>query len=336
MKKYLTMCLVVSLLLSGCGYDKFRKEEVVVKAESNWGESKGYELTNKNSAYMYNDSIVKLLAFTQTGESFTYMIPKFHNYSQLQEDSVIYDAYLNIDSGDSEEVKKVKGVNTPVRVNYTFRYLTSEQYFSRAGNWLLQELFEEVLPISDYDTTKYDSYSAYVDEFKQNVSAVYQQEVKYETNIKLRGEDRIHDAIGFYLYKEVEGTKLYFPCATYYWKLNSGNYLSLHIEVSSKEVNISDVTSMKESELNKNLVAYRDSEIDILSFATDISDYVLVGDFSDLFQDENPTETPSLSVSDIIKPIQEKVDFKDGNGMEVSSAFEELEYNRDVQGYFEE
>lgn len=307
--KKLLLSVIIASLLTGCNYTK---PEVTEEEEPNyeWVQEWKYELSTKNNAFMYNPSIVKLVAYTGTGDSFTYMVPKFHNYTQMQEDSDYYDGYLKITPLEKTVDKKVKDPHETADINYTFRYLTEDQYFAQKGNWLLNELASRVLDVNSYDTEKYEDYNTYVLEFEKELSDVYKQEVMLEPSVKLVGEEVDHQATGYYLYTESEKGKQYFPCATYYWKIDSGNYLSVHIEIVEEGykdlIDVEKLVTLKDKELSKQLSKRSESTHELLPYAEDISDYVIIGDYSNLFPEDISDKTSWTNLADDISEVYEE------------------------------
>lgn len=350
MKKLLVL-LICSALLTGCGYDSFRKESPIIKEDVEWKTEWKYELTPRNNAYMYNSGIVKLLAYTSTREAFTYMIPQWHTYTQLQPNKdYLFDAYLCIKSTQgSTEIKQPETLNT---ITYTFRYLTSEQYLANGGNWLLRDLYNTVNTIDSYDTEKYSSYSEYVEDYKASIDNMLLQDVSTYDTVIIKGEETEHSAIGYALSIKINDTVYTLPCVTYYWRLESGNYLSVHISIDNvkyQDLNSTIAyTELDKKELIGQLQACAEANISVLPYAEKIADYVLIGDFSSLF----PKTSDESSIwerldEDVKKEYEEdiKVDFVEEE-ME-NEVIEEGEqrpnrtdagsdYDREVQGYFDE
>ena len=323
----LIVALVILFSLSGCNYTRSHEDDDIKNTE--WKQEWSYELSNKNNAYLYNNRIAKLVAYTSSKDKFTYMIPKFHEYSQFPEEPENYEAYLQISTPED---------SNKFSVTYTFRYLTYQQYLATKGNWLLNDLYNNVLPVADYDMTKYSSYSEYVNSYNSELSIIYDQDIDSLPDALLVGEEDNHNALAYYAYKLIEDVKYYLPCATYFWQLNSGNYLSLHVEINSKEFdglnNIDSILTLKDKDFINKSKAYTESDIDINAYATDIIGYVIIGDYSHLFP--APEESNQLdidaTISEVISEEESRVDFSEDKEEEESDV---EEYSREPFAYFD-
>ena len=248
--------LLPALLLVGCS--PLANSAIVEEPPKKWAVDKEltfqYELTPKNNAYLNNTGITKLLSCSTTGDCFTYMVPRFYTYSQFPKGTKLKsDAYLKLESAKREEDVEPSIDN----VIYEFCCVSED-----TGSTLVNELSEE-----------------YADKFKVSKHVA--------TDIKLSGEELNSSGVSYtpvYIYGEEEYAV---PHATYFFKLESGNYLCLHISVES--VSYPDLYKYEafagdvSKDVLKQLKVYQESIVDFDNLATYIMDYVLVGDYSDAY-----------------------------------------------------
>ena len=337
MKKFIWILSL--LLLTGCApVESPIIDTPVKKFDINRDTTFKYELTTKNSAYLNNSGIKKLVSYASSGECFTYMVPRFHKYSQFPKDTNFKsDAYLKIESAKREE-----GIEPNVNnIIYTFRLIDKDTYNDFTGSMLVNELLAERPSISDYTGEK--DYETFSKNFEEEILAKFPIQSHTVNDIHLYGEELEPFGTAYvtnFVYEDIRYT---IPCSTYFFVLESGNYLCLHISVEGLDYpDLHNYTTFKSDiskDILKQLESYNANPVNFDELAMNIMNYVIVGDYSYAFETKEPETTIwerlDLDEPSSVSTFEEVEDFFTEQTSEEEIVVEEAyDYDIEVQDYF--
>ena len=335
MKRFLFI-LLTCLLLQGCGMERFYKEPVVIPTPEPVGFS--YKLTSKNTAYLYNSSIVKLLSYTSDKHVFTNMVPVHFKYSQLSNFAWIEpEAYVRLYKSNvqlDDDGNLVEGTDYDY-VEYEMFYLTNEQYKDNEGNWFINMCKHNTESVMSYDKKAFASYSAYITEEFVKIDSIFKQ-TSVESTYMLSGLEFPAPATEYSVSVLVNDSTFILPFKTYTFDIEDTGKLVLNVKLLSAEyADLLDVSTYKNSDytITKELTRQLNNLPETCVNADDIVDYVLYGDFSHVFETESrPITLPSAveatpTPTTEIEPEAEFVDTTEDYG---------YSYSTEVQGYFED
>lgn len=312
--KFICICVALSLCLIGCSREDYMREDTKPKRGTYVPPEPKFELSQYTIAQLYNAGLPKQILKSATGETFTVIMPKFHEGVWAQDMNVSCpDFHFSIIPPGTyydEDGKLLKEY-----IITSLEFVSKEDYDTYDTNVWRSLLLSYMAEEDTYDEKRFESYADYVAQYKESVNSLFKPTAEEATILQLTGE--LEPIKGARLIDKIVWGEEEFllPWSTFRFSLGTGNYLYMRVNkvtdfslnqlapdgllsrfvLPSRDVRKSDVKALKGF--------LTESLFDTTPVAEEMISGVIIGDYSSYW---TPVKVDPVTKDDVSTTFEEE------------------------------
>lgn len=329
--KFLCICVVLLLCLVGCSHENFIREDTHPKRGTYIPSEPKFELSQYTVAQLYNAGLPKQILKSATDETFTIIMPKFHEGDWATDMNVSCpDFHFSIIPPGTYYDEGGKLLKEYIVTSLEF--VSEEDYNTYDTNVWRSVLLSYMAKEDSYDEKRFESYTDYVTQYKDSVNSLFKPTAEEASILQLTGElepirgSRLID-------KFVWGEEEYvLPWSTFRFNLGTGNYLFLRVnKVTDFALNqltpegllmkfVLPVKDVRKSDIKAIIGYLTEAPFDTTPVAEEMLSGIIIGDYSSYWTpvkvDPVTKEDVTTSFDDVEKEVDDESETVSGNETE--------------------